>query len=87
MHFTTRSMKAMLRPDYDWNEWHTKQLLDMRQYYRAYFENTPRDIRETALFDLLQKRIREVLATREHVLNKLERKAARQAKAKAQRNR
>lgn len=87
MFFTTNEMFEMLEPDYDWGQFHTKQLLNMRHYYNEYFEPTPKEVRGIRLTEAVQTRLREVLATREHVPNKLERKAERQAKAKAQRNR
>lgn len=65
--------RMMLREDYNWDQHNTRELLDMRITYMSNWN--------------LYQRIKEVLATRPHIPNKIEAKALRQQKAKAQRNR
>jgi len=63
-----------MEPGFDWSKVHTKALLDLRISQCA---------RENPDF---HAKIIEVLATREHVPNKIEAKAMRQQLAKAQKN-
>lgn len=87
----------LLSPDYDWSKLHTKQILKLRdQVIKA--QTSPfdagncdmlHDAADVHAHKYLQVRgiIRGVLSTREHVPNKVEAKAARQLKARQQRNR
>lgn len=64
-----------MSPDFDWSKIHTKALLDLR-------------ISEAARNDpAFHAKIKEVLATREHIPTKAEAKAKRQQIAKAKKHR
>jgi hypothetical protein len=68
-------LEVFMSPAFDWERLSTVQLMDLR-------------ISEMArTHPQLHLRVRDVLATREHIPTKAERKAARQALAKEQRTR
>jgi hypothetical protein len=78
------SYETYLDPNFDWDTLYTAQILDLlRMTYNTAYED-PEDI---ATKEKLRDIFKAVLASREHLPNKTERKVMRQERAKAQQNR
>ncbi len=89
---TFDEFKKMADPDYDWEQHHTKQLLDLRNNLRSnmMIDLTSPNLRDENYFETLsivKKKLYEVLKTREHVPNKAELKELRKKKMKERQNR
>lgn len=78
-----REMLKMLQPDYDWSKHHTRELLEMKNWchHGDYWEESINTLRKK-----VHARMKEILATREHIPTKAETKALRKEKANYQKN-